>query len=140
MPYYENLLKIAAKAKGIPDRSNEGAHTRLRSGEMADFIIQEHNARKAGKHYDLRLGTPDTGLYSWAMRKGLPQPGGKPVLAVRQPIHEYGYKDFEGNIPEGYGAGDVRKARENEVVLQRRYPQGRLRSLWATREAENAMP
>lgn len=122
MAYYENLCKLAAKAKGIPDRSEFGKHTKLKPGQTADFVIQEHAAQRAGKHYDLRLGTPGTDLYSWAMRKGLPQPGGKPVLAVRQPLHDYNYKDFEGNIPEGYGAGEVRKASENAVVLQKVSP------------------
>jgi hypothetical protein len=39
----------------------------------------------------------------------LPDPGAI-HLAIQQPDHTERYLDFEGNIPKGYGAGDVSKA------------------------------
>lgn len=70
------------------------------------FTIQEHHAERAGKHYDLRL-IKGNKAYSWALRY-LPQQSGEKRLAVAQPVHTKNYATtFEGNIPEGYGKGDV---------------------------------
>ena len=69
------------------------------------FLVQRHEAKRAGLHYDLRL--EDNGvLKSWAVRKGMP-PKGTKHLAIAVEDHPYNYKDFEGTIPEGYGAGTV---------------------------------
>jgi len=104
-------------AKGIPDRSQYGDETLLTEGSLADFIEQLHEAEKAGTHTDIRLGTPETGLLSWAIRKGLPTKNDG-HLAVRQPIHEYEYGDFSGTIPKGqYGAGKVTKVGKRKVLI-----------------------
>lgn len=105
------------QAVGIPDRDVYGDPTAgLTPGQLADWVVQHHMAQRAGEHYDVRFGTPETGLYSWAARKGLPAPGQK-HLAVQQPVHAHGYKDFEGEIPEGYGAGKVRKHQTGQVMI-----------------------
>jgi hypothetical protein len=84
--------KTAGTALGIPDRQAYGDLSKVKPGELLDYIVQHHQARRAGPHYDVRFGTPETGLYSWAVRKGLPGPGGKHPggkhLAVQQPVHE----------------------------------------------------
>src|SRR5579872_1053277 len=109
---------MTRQATGIPDRDVYGDPTTngLTPGQLVDWVVQRHLARRAGEHYDVRLGTPETGLYSWAARKGLPAPGQK-HLAVQQPIHSHGYKDFQGEIPSGYGAGSVKKHQAGNILV-----------------------
>ena len=81
------------------------------------LVVQEHHAVRAGKHFDLRLGNPGSGVgHSWALRKW-PEPGQK-VLAVQQPDHTLDYFSFTGRIPSGsYGAGVVKKHRSEDVEI-----------------------
>lgn len=103
-------------APGLPDPTQYGDLSKLRAGQLIDWIVQHHQARRAGPHYDVRFGTPDTGMFSWASRKGLPEPGQK-RLAIRQPLHSTEYNQFEGEIPSGYGAGTVKKHDEGQVLI-----------------------
>lgn len=113
--------KEAAPAVGIPDREQYGDLGKLQAGQMLDWAVQHHLAQRAGPHYDVRLGTPETGLYSWAARKGLPAPGQK-HLAVQQPLHEHSYGSFEGKIPSGYGAGEVKRHDLGRILLTKVAP------------------
>jgi hypothetical protein len=110
-------------AEGIPDRDKFGDPTTVRPGSLLDWVVQHHQARRAGPHTDVRFGGEDTGLYSWAVRKGLPQPGQK-HLAVQQPLHASSYQGFEGEIPSGYGAGRVTKHDQGQVLVTRAGPGG----------------
>lgn len=83
-------------------------HMSLRPGALVDFVVQAHDADRAGPHKDVRLGTRETGLVSWASRKGLPVPG-KPAMWVERPVHSHSHLGFEGEIPSGYGKGRVRR-------------------------------
>jgi hypothetical protein len=76
--------------------------------------VQEHLARKAGPHWDLRMVDPHTGFaHSWAIpKRTFPERGKKPVLAVQTPTHtsHYALTFGEGkprHIGKGYGAGSV---------------------------------
>ena len=74
---------------------------------MPVYVIHEHHAKKAGLHYDLRIEI-DGVLKSWAMRKEPPTIKNIKRLCIPQPDHELSYADFEGEIPQGYGAGIVK--------------------------------
>lgn len=85
--------------------------------EMLDveYVIQEHLADRAGRHFDLRLSIDGVSV-SWAIpmkgkRDGvfsLPSPGDR-WAAIRQPDHTLEYNSFEGEIPKGnLGAGRVK--------------------------------
>lgn len=85
-----------------------------------EYVIQEHRANRAGRHFDLRLVLKDDRgqktSVSWAIpmkgkRAGalrMPKPGEK-WAAIRQPDHDVDYNVFEGRIPDGQlGAGTVK--------------------------------
>lgn len=107
---------------GIPDRKEYGDLSKLNAGDLVDFYRQRHFADRAGVHEDIRFGTPETGLYSWASRKGLPTERGVKHLAVQQPLHEHSYGPFQGTIPEGYGKGTVKKVDEGKVLITKIEP------------------
>lgn len=131
----EDMAKIAASAKGIPDRTDFGDHQQLPINDLVRMVVQQHHAQRAGLHSDLRLGTPDTGLHSWAVRKGMPTPGNK-HLAVQQPVHDYGYGDFEGTILQGYGAGKVKKQKDEQALVTKVTPDAIHFTTGQSREAE----
>lgn len=96
---------MAEQAKGIPDLKDFTPPREAR-GEMWEYVLHKHDAERAKKHHDLRLGDPTTGRgHSWAFRR-FPTPGEK-ILAVEQPVHTLGYFDFSGKIDSGYGKGEV---------------------------------
>lgn len=74
--------------------------------------VQQHDAKKAGKHYDVRLVDPGSQkAHSFAVPRGrLPSKGDRMLLAIQQPTHTADYAlNFEGKIPVGtYGAGQVK--------------------------------
>lgn len=108
--------RAAEEAPGVPSRSEYGDLSQLRKGELLDWLIQEHEAERAGRHYDIRFGGPERGLYSWATRKELPEPGQRRAV-FQQPLHSYGYREFEGEIPEGYGKGTVRPKEQGKILI-----------------------
>lgn len=101
------------------------------------FVIQDHYA--SNHHWDLRFeaeGEVDTYL---GMRGDTPEPKdrgekvlrsfavpkhrlpakGERLLAVPTEDHPWGYKDFEGVIPDGYGAGEVKLIHSDYIEVSR---------------------
>jgi 8-oxo-dGTP pyrophosphatase MutT (NUDIX family) len=117
-PPYRSRGKQASAdfAPGLPDRSRFGDVTKLPKEQALKFVIQEHLAQRSGRHYDVRMGTPDTGLYSWATKKEWPGPGGK-IMLFQQPVHRYEYGDFQGRIPKGYGKGIVKTHDKGAILV-----------------------
>jgi len=93
------------------------------------ITIHEHNAEKAGLHWDLRIESrgeletydskrpwtneprgegEDKVLMSFAIPKARLPEKGEFLLAVQTEDHPWKYKDFEGRILEGYGKGDMK--------------------------------
>lgn len=119
------LVKTADEAVGINRIKDTGDHTKgLRAGELVKYVLQQHDtAKKPGRpHLDLRLGTPESGLYSWAIPKGALPEHGEKRLAPQTSLHNYGYGNFTGRIGKGYGKGTVTMADNGNAFITKVTP------------------
>lgn len=76
----------------------------------SEFVIHEHNSRKAPLHWDFRFKTEfKTSAYSFVILKHkMPENNSEKLLCKRQPMHPAVWVDLKGtSIESGYGAGSV---------------------------------
>lgn len=133
-------IKVAAKkefAPGIPLARKIDTIPTIKNKAWT-LSVQQHDAKKAGKHYDVRFVDPKSRkAHSFAVpRARLPGKGDRMLLAIQQPTHTANYAlNFEGKIPAGtYGAGnvsialqepvDVIKANANKIHFERKDGRG----------------
>lgn len=111
-------------APGLPDPRRFGSPSQLPLNKLLSYVIQQHDAQRAGRHYDIRFG-PDRGnaptMMSWASRH-LPAKPGEKRMAFQQPLHTGQYADFEGEIVQGYGKGTVKTHERGSVIVTKATP------------------
>ena len=79
--------------------------------ESHKFIVAQHEAKRAGKHWDLRFQIPgDKNWASFALRKEPDsiKPGQK-IGAIKTHLHSEKEALFLGTIESGYGAGVLKE-------------------------------
>jgi len=82
------------------------------------FILIEHLAKRSGRHFDLRFRKPNSKDWdSFATKKEMPPT--KKIMLIRTTIHTEEEALFVGRIPEGYGAGILKKVDEGECIIKK---------------------
>jgi ATP-dependent DNA ligase len=112
-------------APGIVNKENYGDPTRsLEAGQLADYVLQHHTTHRHPNtpHLDLRIGTPATGMHSWAIPKAKLPTADEKNLAIQTQIHSPGYNTFQGSIRSGYGEGFVRRQDLGKALLTKVTP------------------
>ena len=86
---------------------------------ITEYIIHQHNAIRAGKHYDLRIKYKNkNALASFALPKAKFPSVGERLLVVRTPDHGVSWLGPHAPIPEGnYGAGTFDVVQSGDMMV-----------------------
>ena len=121
----KRILKEKEFAPGIPRSRRIYALPESEDAQQWTMAIQQHDAKKAGRHWDLRLVDPETGFaHSWAIPRAMFPGAAKKILAVRTPTHTSHYALNFGDsgpqtIGKGYGKGTVQIVHKEPIEVQR---------------------
>lgn len=107
---FENRKEQVFDEKLTPIRTKEEPIVSL-------FTVQKHNAKRSGLHYDHRIVVGDRAI-SFVNKTGLPKKSNEKKLAIRTPDHKADYALWEGTIPSGYGAGEVKLVDKESAVIK----------------------
>lgn len=119
----KRVLKEKEFAPGIP-RSKRVYALPEAENKQWTLSVQQHDARRAGRHWDVRLVDPDTGFaHSWAVPRAAFPESKEKLLAVRTPTHTSNYALNFGahqteTIGKGYGKGTVKIVHQEPVSVQ----------------------
>ena len=83
---------------------------------LKHLTIQEHDAERAGLHYDIRIGDEKMGLLSWVIPKAR-LPDTEMLLAIKVETHAWNCRNFEGVIESGYGKGTMKLIYSGETEV-----------------------
>jgi hypothetical protein len=91
-----------------------------KEGKSYRFVLHLHLAKRAGRHYDLRIERDDNNVESFATKKEIIKlKKGDRIQLFRQPLHTPDWLDFEGEITDGYGQGKITIVDKGKVTLLR---------------------
>jgi bifunctional non-homologous end joining protein LigD len=108
----------------------------MKHKEQLIFVIQKHAATRL--HYDFRLQIGSV-MPSWAIPKGPTLDNTVKRLAMLTTDHSLEYSNFEGVLPEGYGAGPVMIWDQGYYIAEIEIEKGVRKQITDIKEAQKVM-
>lgn len=88
---------------------------------ITEYVIHEHKAKRAGKHYDFRIKYPNKRmLISFAIPKAsFPTDSKRKVLVVQTSDHKMKWLKWTKPIESGYGAGTFEIVQKGKIEIEK---------------------